>query len=133
GDLPTATIIGGDQTLEADGRLFDKPGDRAAAAAQLKLLSGRTHRLFTAVAVWRAGAIDTRVDVSTITFRRLSDDAIARYLDADEPYDCCGSYRIESGGLRLMAAIETTDPSAIVGLPLIALADVLSELGWPVP
>ena len=130
---PDAAIIGGDQVVSLDGRIFDKPGDAEAAADQLQALAGRTHELITAMAVWHAGRLIPRTDVARLRMRPLTRAEIERYVAADRPLDCAGSYKIEERGIALFERIETADWSSITGLPLIALASILRELGIPIP
>jgi septum formation protein len=129
---PAAVIIGSDQTATLDGvATIGKPGSRDRAREQLRAASGRTLTFHTALAVvdpsrgWAAvEAIDTRV-----RFRRLSDAAIERYLDLEPAFDCAGSAKAEGLGIALMEGFESEDPTAIVGLPLIALTRLLGEAG----
>ena len=130
---PHDAIIGGDQVATIDGQILDKPGSFEAAAEQLRRLSGRTHQLLTAVSVYHEEVLHDIFDVTTLTMRALSDDEITRYLLADNPIDCAGSYKIESLGISLFESIESKDHTAIVGLPLIALAKVLRNLGFAIP
>jgi len=126
-----ALVIGSDQVADADGVAIGKPGDHAAAASQLRLLAGRTVVFHTAVALVdaRSGRCAVRlVDVAT-RFRHLSDAAIEHYLQRERPYDCAGSIRSEGLGIALVEAIESADPSALIGLPLIAVIDLLRAEG----
>lgn len=127
------TIIGGDQVVELDGKVFDKPETPARAIDQLIELSGRSHRLATAVAVWDEGRLNTHVDITTLTMRTLELSAIERYVEADLPLDCAGSYKLESRGITLFERIETADYTAIIGLPLMALTSMLRAIGYIVP
>lgn len=129
-----AFVIGSDQVVELDGEILGKPGDEHGARAQLARLSGRAHRLVTALAL-RApdGTLRTHVDVHTMTLRTLGSSEIERYVAADQPFDCCGAYKIESLGIALFDRIEGDDFTAIVGLPLIALARLLRDAGFAVP
>ncbi len=130
---PLATIISGDQVVDVDGRILGKPETLEAAVEQLSILSGRSHRLVTAVCVWHEGQIHTHVDLTTLTMRPLPVDAIARYLAADQPLDCAGSYRLEARGITLFERIESDDHTAIIGLPLIALTTILMRCGYKIP
>jgi len=128
---PDAVVIGSDQVADLDGEPIGKPGSHERALAQLRKMSGRSVVFQTAVAV----ACDTRrfcksvlVPV-TVRFRRLDDDEIERYLHAEQPYDCAGSARSESLGIALLDAIESDDPTALVGLPLIRTSALLREAG----
>jgi septum formation protein len=127
-------VIGSDQVAELDGMPLGKPGGRAAAVAQLSAMSGRAIAFRTAVVVTRAdGPVFAALDTTTVRFRRLSADEIARYVEAEQPYDCAGSFKSESLGITLFTAIESQDPTALVGLPLIATAGLLRDAGFAVP
>lgn len=127
------TIIGGDQIVELDGKVLDKPETVERAIDQLAELSGRSHRLATAVAVWDEGRLSTHVDITTLTMRTLELSAIKRYVEADRPEDCAGSYKLESRGITLFERIETADYTAIIGMPLMALTSMLRAIGYIVP
>jgi len=129
-----AWVIGSDQVAELDGTALGKPGARDAAIAQLTAMSGRAVRFRTGVCVLRAGeAPRTVVDTTTVRFRMLTAIEIQRYVDAEQPFDCAGSFKSEGLGISLFAAIETIDPTALVGLPLIATAALLREAGFALP
>lgn len=131
---PQAVVIGSDQVASCDGRLLGKPGSRDAAIAQLQGMSGREVMFLTAVAVSCPGAAAGQaLDTTLVRFRPLSDDAIARYVDAEQPWDCAGSFRCEGLGIALFDAIESHDPTALVGLPLIATARLLRAAGFVLP
>jgi septum formation protein len=126
-----ALVIGSDQVADADGNALSKPGDHVTAVAQLRALSGRAVVFHTAVAVVDAesGRCDVRlVDVKS-TFRRLDNDAIERYLARERPYDCAGAVKSEGLGIALFDAIESDDPTALIGLPLIAVTQMLRTHG----
>ncbi len=129
----TATIIGSDQVLSFEGRVYGKPGTVANAVDQLGSLAGRTHDLITAMVVQSGGQTFRHTDVTRLTMRPLSRAAIERYILHDHPLDCAGSFKIESRGIVLFAKIESADQTAITGLPLIALTSILSELGFEIP
>ena len=129
-----AVVIGSDQVASCDGRALGKPGTREAAIAQLQAMSGREAVFLTAVAVAApGGGLDTALDTTTVRFRPLSDDKIARYVDAERPLDCAGSFKCEGLGIALFEAIESRDPTALVGLPLIATARLLRGAGFALP
>lgn len=129
-----ALIVGADQVASCDGAILDKPGTHANAVRQLTALSGRTARFDTAVAVLdaRGGAMSSRVVPCVVRFRRLSAAQIEAYLVREQPYDCAGSAKSEGLGIALIAAIEGEDPTALIGLPLIALTEMLRQAGMPV-
>ncbi|MDQ3494036.1 MAG: Maf family nucleotide pyrophosphatase [Pseudomonadota bacterium] len=129
-----AWAIGSDQVAELDGRALGKPGGRDAAIAQLSSMSRRVVAFHTAVALVHGdGRTFASLDATTVRFRRLSTDEIARYVDAEQPHDCAGSFKSEALGIALFEAIESQDPTALVGLPLIATARLLRQAGFAVP
>lgn len=129
-----AWIVGSDQVAEIDGAALGKPGGREAAIAQLTAMSGRAIAFRTAVALAHGdGRAMAALDTTTVNFRTLSDDEIERYVDAEQPFDCAGSFKSEGLGISLFSAIESQDPTALVGLPLIAVARLLREAGFEVP
>ena len=131
---PQAVVIGSDQVASCDGQLLGKPGSREGAIAQLQGMSGSDVVFLTAVAVAGPGAAAGQaLDTTLVRFRPLPDDAIARYVDAEQPWDCAGSFRCEGLGIALFEAIETSDPTALVGLPLIATARLLRAAGFVLP
>lgn len=131
---PGAWVLGSDQLAELDGRPLGKPGGRDGALAQLASMSGRGVAFLTAVCLARGGvALPVHVDRTVVRFRALAPDEIARYVDAETPYDCAGSFKSEGRGIALFDAIDTTDPTALIGLPLIATARLLREAGFALP
>jgi septum formation protein len=132
---PRAVVIGSDQVATAGEQRLDKPGEFAVARAQLATLSGRSARFYTACAVLagEAGVHLAHVDTTTVVFRHLSTEEIERYLTREQPYDCAGSFKVEALGISLIECIESQDPTALVGLPLIWLAGALREAGLLVP
>jgi len=133
-DHPEAHVLGSDQVVDVDGAILGKAGSAEGARAQLERLAGRTHRLVTAVCL-RApdGSEATHTDRHEMQMRALSQDEIARYVEADEPLDCCGAYKIEALGISLFEATRGDDPTAIEGLPLMAVARLLRAAGWAIP
>src|SRR5215831_12012557 len=129
--FPDALIIGCDQVADCDGEILGKPGTHANAVRQLRALSGRTALFHTAVCVHNAkgGSTQVRLVPCRVSFRKLDDAAIERYLEKEQPYDCAGSAKSEGLGIALIARIEGDDPNALIGLPLIALVDLLRENG----
>jgi septum formation protein len=132
-DFPDAIVIGSDQVATLDDLILDKPGTPQRAAEQLAALSGREHRLITAMAVSYLGDLTLHTDVTTLAMRRLTPGEIARYVEVDHPLDCAGSYKIESRGITLFEKIVSEDHTAIVGLPLISLTTILRSLGVAIP
>ncbi len=132
---PTDVVIGADQVAACAGQVLDKPGHAEAARAQLRAQSGRAVQFFSAVTLVHAerGLTEGFVDLTTVVFRTLSDDEIEAYLSADGPYDCAGSLRSEALGISLCERIETLDPTALIGLPLIRLAASLRSCGFALP
>ena len=128
---PDAIIFGSDQLAELDGERLDKPGSHTRAVEQLQRMQGRSHRLITSLCVLSPDSTFTFTDITTLHLRALSDEQIESYLRQDQPYDCAGSYKIEKAGMALIARLETQDPSAIQGLPLISLTSALLQLGVP--
>lgn len=132
--FPGAIVIGGDQVAELDGEVLSKPGSAAAALQQLERLAGRTHRLLTALVVLRpaTGYRGEVLDVTELTMRPWSTAELRCYIEQDAPLDCAGSYRLERLGIALFAAWQGQDPSAVEGMPLMALTRLLGEAGLPV-
>jgi septum formation protein len=131
---PGALVIGSDQVAELDGQSLGKPGDRDGAIAQLGAMSGREVLFRTAVCVQREGdATRVATDTTVVQFRPLSLAEIERYVDAEKPFDCAGSFKCEGLGITLFDAIKSTDPTALVGLPLILTARLLREAGFVLP
>lgn len=129
-----AWVIGSDQVAELDGAALGKPGTREAAMAQLAAMSGHAVAFRTAVALVHGdGREFAALDTTTARFRPLARDVVARYVDAEQPFDCAGSFKSEGLGISLFSAIESLDPTALVGLPLIATAQLLREAGFVVP
>jgi septum formation protein len=128
---PAAVVIGSDQVCDLDGEPLGKPGHHGAAVAQLRRLSGRTVVFQTAVAVVCADSAFEQQLLAPVRvrFRTLGDDEIERYLRLEEPYDCAGSAKSEGLGIALLDAIESDDPTALVGLPLIRTLQMLRAAG----
>ena len=130
-----ALVIGSDQVATLDGAPVGKPGSRTAALAQLRAMRGRVVEFHTALCLFDGARGTTQVEnVPTIVqFRSFTDAQAERYLDIDQPYDCAGSARIESLGIALVERVESTDPTALIGLPLVALVTMLQRAGVDVP
>lgn len=128
---PGAIVIGSDQVAECDGENLGKPGSAERAIAQLQRCAGRRLILHTAVCVIGpgGGASAAHLDRTSLSFRQLTPGEIVRYVARDQPYDCAGSFKFESLGAALFSDVETRDPTAIQGLPLLWLAQALAGFG----
>jgi septum formation protein len=131
---PDALIIGSDQVAVLGDYPLGKPGNYENALAQLRSASGRTVDFHTAICVIdaRCGERRSRVVPCRVTFRKLTEAQMAAYLVREQPYDCAGSAKSEGLGIALIERIDTTDPTSLIGLPLIALSELLAESGMPV-
>jgi len=129
--FPEAVVIGSDQVAELAGEALGKPGDHARATAQLRRMRGQTLVFQTAVAVVcdATGFVQRDLAPVRVVFRELSDAAIEQYLQAEQPYDCAGSAKSEGLGIALLSAIDSDDPTALVGLPLIRTCRMLRAAG----
>jgi len=129
--FPDAVVIGADQVADVDGTALGKPGDHERAVAQLRAMSGRTIVFQTALAVVReaSGFAEVRRVPVPVRFRRLTDAEIEFYLHTEQPYDCAGSAKCETLGIALLEAIESDDPTALIGLPLITTCALLRAAG----
>lgn len=132
---PDALVIGSDQVASSGGRRYGKPGDHQTAVRQLRELSGETVTFDTAVCLLdaRSGKAESRNVPCRVTFRKLDAATIERYLRKEQPYDCAGAAKAEGLGIALIARMETEDPTSLIGLPLIALTEMLGRAGVPVP
>lgn len=132
---PGALVIGSDQVADLDGLPLDKPGSPERAREQLRHSSGRTVRFHTALCLLdaRDGTAHVHVDLTHAVFRPLGESEIERYVAREQPLDCAGSFKCEGLGISLFERIESEDPTALVGLPLIALARLLRNAGCAVP
>ena len=134
--FPEATVIGSDQVAELclidsknhSPRVLGKPGNHQRAAEQLSAQSGQLVKFYTAVTVLKGGVPRSALDITEVKFRHLNSVEIETYLKADTPYDCAGSFKAESLGVSLFESIKSDDPSALIGLPLIKLSQMLRDL-----
>lgn len=134
GHHPDSVVIGSDQVATLDGAIIGKPGTAGKAFEQLRRASGRAVCFHTGLTVLdTAGQPWRHTDTTTVHFRTLDDAEIRRYITAENPLDCAGSFKCEGLGISLFDAIETRDPSALIGLPLIALAGFLRQCGFQLP
>jgi septum formation protein len=132
---PKAIVIGSDQVAALGNQVLDKPGDEDKCRAQLTALSGRTAQFFTGCAVI---GIDAELryehlDTTTVTFRVLTETEIRRYVAREKPFDCAGGFKVEALGITLFERVESSDPTALIGLPLIWLASALRKAGYLLP
>ena len=128
GRHPDAAVLGGDTTVVVDGHIFGKPGDDGEAHRMLERLSGRPHDVLTGVALAWRGAMRTRVEKTTVWFRRLSPDEIAWYVASGEPRDRAGAYAIQGLASRFIPRIDGSYTN-VVGLPITAVLALLEDAG----
>jgi septum formation protein len=133
--LPDALVIGSDQVASLSGEVLDKPGDAARCRAQLARLSGHSADFYTACVLLgvRPARHLAHVDTTTVVFRKLDADEIGRYVERERPFDCAGGFKVEASGIALFECIESQDPTALIGLPLIWLAGALRAAGYALP
>ncbi len=128
---PGALVIGCDQTVAFGEMILGKPGHYDAALRQLQQLRGQTVIFHSALALLdtRSGLLQQQVIDTSVRYRPLTDAQIAAYLERDRPFDCAGSFKSESLGIAILDAVQSDDPTALVGLPLIALTQMLARAG----
>ena len=133
-EYPHSLVIGCDQVATLDGEQLGKPLNHNNATMQLQKMRGREVVFHSALCLYNAatGNMQAEVVPYLVKFRQLSDDQIESYLTKEQPYHCAGSAKSESLGIALIAAMESQDPTALIGLPLIALAEMLREEGFSV-
>ena len=132
---PEAVIIGGDQVAALGTRVLRKPGNASNCREQLRQLSGSAAEFHTACTVrCVSAALElTHVDTTTVALRTLANAEIDRYIEREQPFDCAGGFKAEALGITLFERMDSQDPTAIVGLPLIWLAGALRSAGFTVP
>jgi septum formation protein len=132
---PGSTVIGSDQVAVCKGESLDKPGNASRTRAQLQWLSASAASFYTAVAVVQSDPAHSLqfVDTTTVYFRALGEEEIERYIEADKPFDCAGGFRCEGLGISLLTRVVSEDPTGLIGLPLIATARSLRQLGFQTP
>jgi septum formation protein len=130
---PGALVIGSDQLVAFDGQVLGKPGTTERAVSQLLAMAGREHQLLTAVALADANGVEIHLDVARLWVRPLTRLEVERYVKAERPLDCAGSYKIEGLGIALFDRIECADQTAIIGLPLLAVCTMLRARGFMLP
>ncbi len=131
---PDALIIGSDQVAILEGQVYGKPGTHDNAVKQLQTMRGKTVNFYTGLCLLdsRTGKTQVRGVPTLVTFRNLTDEEIENYLRREQPYNCAGAAKSEGLGIAIIARMEGDDPNALIGLPLIALCDLLKEAGCPV-
>jgi septum formation protein len=130
---PHHWVLGSDQVANLDGKVLDKAGTRDNAIAQLLSFANRSVTFHTAVALVRDTEIASALDTTVVRFRPLTLPEIQRYVDAEPAFDCAGSFKAEGLGITLFTVIESRDPTALVGLPLIAVRHLLAQAGLARP
>ncbi|MDO9322031.1 MAG: Maf family nucleotide pyrophosphatase, partial [Pseudomonas sp.] len=135
GDFTQHLIIGSDQVAVLNGQIIGKPHDFARAKAQLQAASGASVTFLTGLALLNSATNAWQVDCVpfTVHFRQLNEASINRYLEAEQPFDCAGSFKAEGLGVSLFRATEGTDATSLIGLPLIRLVDMLFNEGVQIP
>ena len=128
---PSSLVIGSDQVCAIGKTIYGKPLSKDGAIAQLQEMSGKIHELLTAVTVTWPGGQTSFVNTTRLHMRELSVDEITRYVEADLPLECAGSYKLEEHGIKLFERIEMDDHTAVIGLPLIELSNIMLDLGYP--
>ncbi len=128
---PSSCVIGSDQVCAIGKTIYGKPVSRDGAVRQLQELNGKTHELLTAVTVTWPGGQTSFLNTTRLHMRELTVEEITRYVETDLPLDCAGSYKLEEHGIKLFERIEMDDHTAIIGLPLVELSNVLLNLGYP--
>ena len=130
---PEAWVIGSDQVADLNGSALGKPGNFENAMAQLQKMRGATVKFHTALCLMR-GEESTALCVPTeVQFRNLPDEVLESYLLTETPYDCAGSAKVEGLGISLIEKLHSDDPTALIGLPLIALSGLLRDAGFSIP
>lgn len=126
-------VIGCDQAACIDGHMLDKPGSVANAVEQLRELRGKEHLLITAVAIAHSDGLVEFTDTTRLVMRDLTDGEIERYVSAETPLDCAGSYKIEGLGITLFERVDGRDHTAVMGLPMLQLSSELRKIGVLLP
>jgi septum formation protein len=134
-DYPDALVIGSDQVAVCDGDVLGKPGNHENARRQLARLAGHRVSFLTGLCLYDSATGSVKLDMVPyhVAFRRLTDEQIERYLRAEQPYNCAGSFKSEGLGISLFESMQGEDPNALIGLPLIRLVSWLNEAGISIP
>lgn len=132
---PDALVIASDQVAACEGLRLHKPGSEERAREQLTRMSGHSVDFYTALCLLDTGSgrYFDALDVTTARLRALEQDEITRYIAADQPLDCAGSFKVEALGISLFDSVESQDPTALIGLPMIALCRALRQAGVQIP
>ena len=132
---PRSLVIGSDQVACIDGDILGKPGNRENAIAQLERAAGRVVTFYTGLCLYNSAEDRAQVlcEPFRVHFRRLAREQIARYVDAEQPFNCAGSFKSEGYGITLFERLEGDDPNSLVGLPLIRLVELLGNEGIALP
>ena len=128
-----AVIIGSDQVCAYEGSILGKPLTEDQARKQLQSFSDNCINFFTAICVLTAKEHFQHIDKTTVHFRKLSDDEIDRYIEIEQPLDCAGAFKVEGMGISLFKSIQSEDPTALVGLPMIKLSEFLRQAEYMIP
>ncbi len=123
-------VIGSDQVANLNGQALGKPGDHPTALEQLKACQGQWVKFHTAVTIGSEDRTRHHLDETRVLFRQLPTAALDQYLRLEQPYDCAGGFKVEGLGVRLFERIESDDPTALIGLPLIWTADAMAHFGF---
>lgn len=128
---PNHLLIGSDQSASLNGTFLHKPGSMNKAIEQLQYCSGKQVHFHTSVCLYdsKLGKYQLESDISRVVFRHLNLEEISTYLEIEQPFDCAGSFKCEGLGISLFSAIHNQDPTALMGLPLIALSQMLRQAG----
>ena len=131
----SSIVIGSDQALECDGKILGKPGNHENAKQQLMLMSNKTLSFYTGLCVINSSTNSSEKDliIYRVTFRELNESEIENYLIKEQPYNCAGSFMSEKLGVSLISKMEGDDPTALIGLPLIRLCEILRNQGIKLP
>ena len=126
---PGSWVVGADQVAVADGHILGKPGDASRTIAQLRAASGQVVTFYTAVCLVRRDPAESHqhLDETRVRFRALDEAEMARYVELEQPFDCAGGFKSEGLGIALLERIDSTDPTALIGLPLIWLSQALAR------
>jgi septum formation protein len=131
---PNQITIGGDQLVSFENQILGKPGSIEKAIQQITKMQNQTHELITALTIFDGPENFKQVlNITKMKLKKLTPEQIKKYIELDNPIDCAGSYKIEKHGVQIIEAIETSDFTAIQGLPLLELSQVLTQMGIAIP